>query len=385
MRGPMAIQLGSARLAAEERHLVAGRRVGLITNHTGVDANLRPTADILAAAGATVAAFFAPEHGLRGAVAAGDDVAAATDPRTAAPIHSLYGAHGERTKPAPAMLRGLDALVYDIQDIGSRFYTIVSTMALCMQAAGEAGLPLIVCDRPNPITGLLPEGNLVAPGFESFVGIAACPMRHGMTVGELALLFHRELGWGGEVHVARMEGWRRGMWWEETGLPWVMPSPNATGIDMALLYPGTCLLEGTNVTEGRGYTKPYEIVGAPWIDGARLATELAACALPGVRVRPAAFRPFAGKYAGQDCEGVQLHVVEREAVRPAALGVHLLAAIARLHGERLTFRLPHFDWLAGCDTLRRDLLAGRAAEEIVAGWAADQAAFRPRRDGCLLY
>ncbi len=378
----MAIQLGSTRLVTEERHLVAGKRVGLITNHTGVDGDLRPTADLLREAGATVAAFFAPEHGLRGAVGAGGHVASSIEPHTGAPIHSLYG---ERTKPEPSLLEGLEALVYDIQDVGSRYYTIISTMALCAQAAGEAGLPLIVCDRPNPITGLHPEGNLVAPGAESFVGIAAYPMRHAMTLGELALLFRGEHGWGGDVHVVRMAGWTRSMWWEQTGLPWVPPSPNSTGVEMALLYPGTCLLEGTSATEGRGYTKPYEMIGAPWIDGERLAAELTACGLPGVRVRPASFRPWAGKHAGEDCDGVQFHIVDRGAVRPAALGLHLLTTLMRLYGERMSFRLPHFDRLAGSDALRRDLLAGRSPQEILAGWDSELARFLPVRERYLLY
>jgi uncharacterized protein YbbC (DUF1343 family) len=378
----MAIQLGSERLATEERHLVAGRRIGVITNQTGIDGELRPIADVLQAAGAHIAAFFAPEHGLRGAVAAGGHVASSVEPHTGAPIHSLYG---ERTKPEPAMLEGLDALVYDIQDVGSRYYTIISTMALCAQAAGEAGLPLIVCDRPNPITGLHPEGNLVAPGSESFVGIAAYPMRHAMTVGELALLFRGEHGMGGEIHVAKMGGWNRSMWWEQTGLPWVMPSPNSTGIEMSLLYPGTCLFEGTSITEGRGYTKPYEVIGAPFVDGEHLAAEVNALGLAGVRARPAGFRPFAGKYAGEDCDGIQLHITDRDALRPAALGVHILAIAVRLYGERLTWRLPHFDRLAGSAALRGDLLAGKTAAEILAGWEAELATFLPVRERYLLY
>jgi uncharacterized protein YbbC (DUF1343 family) len=378
----MAVRLGLERLATDERHLVAGKRIGLVTNHTGVDRELRPADEVLRAAGATVAAFFAPEHGVRGVVAAGGHVASTTDPRTGAPVHSLYG---ERTKPEPAMLAGLDLLVYDLQDIGSRYYTFLSTLALCAQAAAEAGLPLVVCDRPNPITGLHPEGNLVAPAFTSFVGVAPLPMRHALTVGELALLLRGEFGMGGDVRVVRMEGWRRAMWWEETGLCFVPPSPNSTGVDMALLYPGTCLLEGTNVSEGRGYTKPYEQVGAPWIDGERLAAALRACELPGVRVRACGFRPFAGKYAGEDCEGVQFHVVDREAVRPAAAGVHLLAAIARLYPDRLTFRLPHFDRLAGSDGLRRDLLAGRPVADILSAWQAELASHLAIRQRYLLY
>jgi uncharacterized protein YbbC (DUF1343 family) len=368
-----------------DRDLLAGRRVGLITNHTGVDRELRPAADLLQTAGARIAAFFAPEHGFRGAVEDEVDIAPAVDPRTGAPIHSLYFHRGEQEGggPEPWMLDGLDLLVYDIQDIGSRYYTFVATLLHCARAAAAAGLPLIVCDRPNPITGLHPEGNLVAPGCESFLGIAPYPIRHAMTAGELALWFRDELGVGGDLRVVRMEGWSRSMWWEDTGLPFVPPSPNSTGVEMALLYPGTCLLEGINVTEGRGYTKPYELIGAPFIDPDHLAAELRG--LPGVRVRPAAFRPFAGKFAGEDCGGVQFHIVDREAVRPAALGVHLLTAIFRLYGERITFRLPHFDRLAGSEALRRDLVAARPAAEILAGWEAELARFLPVRERYLLY
>ncbi len=381
------VTLGLERLVRDERELVAGRRIGLVTNHTGLDRELRPAADLLRAAGAGIAAFFAPEHGLRGAVEDEKDVASTVDPRTGVPVHSLYFHRGgqEGGGPEPAMLDGLDALVYDIQDIGSRHYTFVATLLHCARSAAAAGLPLIVCDRPNPITGLHPEGNLVAPGCESFLGIAPYPIRHAMTAGELALYFRDELGVGRDVHVVRMAGWRRSMWWEDTGLPFVPPSPSAPGVDMALLYPGTCLLEGTSVSEGRGYTKPYELVGAPWIDGERLAGDLAAAGLAGVLVRPAAFRPFGMRYAGEDCEGVQFHVVERDAVRPVALGVRLLATLLRLHGERMTFRLPHFDRLAGSEVLRRDLLAGRPAEEILADWNAELASFLPVRARHLLY
>jgi uncharacterized protein YbbC (DUF1343 family) len=376
----MAVQLGIERLAGPERARVAGRRVGLVTNHTGVSRDLVPAHELLRAAGAIVAALFGPEHGVRGVAAAGDPVASTVDPRTGVPVHSLYG---ERTEPAPEMLAGLDALVYDIQDVGSRSYTYLSTLALCARAAGEARLPLIVCDRPNPITGLHPEGNLVAEGFRSFVGIAGYPMRHAMTVGELALLFRGEFGMGGDVRVVPMQGWRRAMWWEETGHVFVPPSPNATGVDMALLYPGTCLLEGTNLSEGRGTTRPYELVGAPWLDAEALATALAGS--PGVRARPAGFRPMAGKYAGEECAGVFLHVVDRDAVRPVGLGVRLLSAVARLHPDRLRFRLPHFDRLAGSDGLRRDLLAGRDADGILAAWHRELAAFLPVRERYLLY
>lgn len=378
----MSIRLGIERLAAERRELVAGRRIGLITNPTGVDHDLVPAAELLRQAGATIAALFGPEHGVRGLAAAGAHVASSRDPATGAPVHSLYG---ERTKPAPAMLAGLHALVYDIQDIGSRYYTFLSTLALCAQGAGEAGLPFIVCDRPNPITGLHPGGNVAERGFFSFVGVAGYPMRHAMTVGELALLFRGEYGMGRQVHVVEMEGWRREMWWDQTGLCFVPPSPNSTGLDMALLYPGTCLLEGTNVSEGRGYTKPYEIVGAPWIDGEELARALGSADLPGVRARATGFRPFAGEYAGEDCEGVQLHICDRDAVRPAELGVHLLAAVARLHPERLEYRLPQFDRLAGTDRLRRDLAAGRPVTEILADWRAQLDVFAPVRERCLLY
>lgn len=373
------MRLGIDRLAADAAGKIAGRRVGLVTNQTGLAAGLMPSAHALRGAGADVAALFAAEHGLRGTVPAGEAVAPEREPGTGVPVHSLYG---ERRAPAPGDLAGLDVLVHDIQDIGCRYYTVLGTLLGCADAAAAAGIPLLVCDRPNPITGLHPEGNVGEAGHDSLVGAGAVPVRHGLTLGELAGLLRP--GMPG-LHVVPMDGWRRAMWWDETGLPFVPPSPNAAHLDMALLYPGTCLLEGTNVSEGRGTALPFEVAGAPWIDGEALARALRQEELPGLAVRPAAFRPGTGPHAGLDCDGVQLHVLRRDLVRPVAAGVHLLAAIRRLHPDRLRFRAGHLDLLARTAGLRRDLEAGRPAAAILAEWGDEAEAFAPLRRRHLLY
>ena len=373
------MRLGIDRLASDCAGWIAGRRVGLVTNQTGLGSGLVPSAELLRRAGADVVALFAAEHGLRGTVPAGEAVAPEREPGTGLPVHSLYG---ERRAPAPGDLAGLHALVHDVQDIGCRYYTVLGTLLGCAEAAAAAGIPLLVCDRPNPITGLHPEGNLGEPEQGSFVGAAAVPVRHGLTLGELADLLR-----GGDpgLRVVPMEGWARAMWWDETGLPFVPPSPNAAHLEMALLYPGTCLLEGTNVSEGRGTALPFEVAGAPWIDGQALARALREEDLPGLGVRAAAFRPWTGPYAGRDCGGIQLHVLDRDAVRPVAAGVHLLAAVRRLHPDRLAFRAGHLDRLARTAALRRDLEAGRPAARILAEWGDEADAFDPLRSRHLLY
>jgi uncharacterized protein YbbC (DUF1343 family) len=256
---------------------IEGKRIGLVTNQTGIDTRLRSTIDLLAASDRVrLTALFGPEHGARGADQAGVHVAEAIDTRTGRPVHSLYG---ETRKPTPAMLDDLQALVFDIQDVGVRFATYVSTLCLIQEAAAEAGLPVVILDRPNPITGEGVEGNLVETEFASFVGIHPLPIRHGLTLGELGRVFAADRGWAQPL-VVPMRGWRRGAWFDQTGLPWVLPSPNLPTLESVTLYPGTCLVEGTNLSEGRGTTRPFELIGAPWIDPFRMARELAARGLP---------------------------------------------------------------------------------------------------------
>ena len=280
---------------------LAGRRVGLITNPTGIDRQFRSSVDLLRqSAEIDMVALFGPEHGVRGDVQAGVRVQTAVDRRTGLPIHSLYG---ETQRPSPSMLAGLDSLIFDIQDIGVRYATYISTMAYAQAAAAEAGLMFVVFDRPNPLGSPI-DGNLLDPAFASFVGVHPLPVLHGLTTGELARLLAAERGWPAPLVVA-MQGWQHGLWFDQTGLPWVQPSPNLPTLDAVTLYGGTCLIEGTNLSEGRGTTRPFELIGAPWIDPFRAAEELQRREIPRVTFRPAYFTPTFSKHAGVACGGVQ--------------------------------------------------------------------------------
>ena len=375
-----------------------GLRVGAICNPTSVDGRFRHLADLLAAApGVTLAALFGPEHGIRGAAqdmigVAGDTI----DPRTGVPVHSLYGDTFASLSPAPEMLRGLDALVFDVQDVGSRYYTFVYTMALCMRAAGRAGLKFVVLDRPNPIDGVHVEGNLVREPLRSFVGMYELPARHGMTAGELAGLFDETHGAAErcDLAVVRCEGWDRRREWDATGLHWLPPSPNMPTVDTARVYPGGCLFEGTNLSEGRGTTRPFELWGAPWLDPYELCDALAGERLPGVRFRPVYFEPTFHKHAGQSCGGAFWHVDDPDAFRPFLTGIACLRAARRLGGgsfrwrtERYEFRddVPAIDLLAGDAAVRAAIDADRPLAEIARGWDAELARFAPLRARHLLY
>ena len=364
-----------------------GRRVGLITNHTAIDRRLRGAVDLFHESEVLdLVALFGPEHGVRGDAQAGVKVGTSVDERTGLPVHSLYG---ETQKPTPEMLGGLDALIFDIQDIGVRYATYLSTMAHAQEAASDAGLTFVVLDRPIPINGARIEGNLLDPGFASFVGVHPVPIRHGMTAGELARLIAGERGWA-EPLVVPMRGWRREQWFDETGLPWVQPSPNLPTLDSVTLYPGTCVIEGTNLSEGRGTTRPFEYVGAPWIDPFQLAAELTARALPGCRFRPAFFTPTFSKHAGRVCGGVQVHITDREALQPAVLGIHLLEVLRRLDRAAFAWRVSDqgryfVDLLLGSDRPRRILDDGASAGDVTADWTTESAEFAERRRAFLLY
>ncbi len=323
---------------------------------------------------------------MNGTAQAGVTVKAATDQRTGLPVHSLYG---DALHPTSDMLDGLDALIFDIQDVGVRYATYVSTMAYAQAAAATAELPFVVFDRPNPITGVSVEGNVLEPAFASFVGVHPIPVRHGMTVGELAWLFAAEHGWP-EPLVVGMRGWRRGQWFDETGLPWVQPSPNLPTLDSLTLYPGTCLIEGTNVSEGRGTTRPFELVGAPWLDPFQLVDDLERRRLPGVAFRVVHFTPTSSKHASRLCGGVQVHVVDRDALRPVELGLHLLHAIRSLDPDAFAWtKRPDggyfIDLLLGSDRPRLALTAGADVDEVTAGWAEQAGTFAERRRPFLLY
>jgi uncharacterized protein YbbC (DUF1343 family) len=313
------------------------------------------------------------------------------DPKRRVPVYSLYS---ETREPTARMLDGLDALVIDLQDVGARIYTFVYTMANCMKAAARHGVPVIVCDRPNPIGGTAVEGPMLEPGFESFVGLFPIPMRHGMTIGELAMLFNRAFGIGAELQVVRMQGWRRDMYWDRTGLPWVIPSPNMPTLDTAIAYPGGVLFEGTQLSEGRGTTRPFEMLGAPWIDPEPFAARLNALQIEGARFRPLLFEPTFHKHAHVACGGCQIHVTDRTRFRPVLAGVAVMAEFHRSAPSKFAWRQPPYEYvndlmpidiLAGSPRLREAIEADVPARDIAAEWEEPTAAFNRMRAGYLLY
>ncbi len=373
-----------------------GQAVGAIVNPTSVDARMRHLADLLAAApGVRLKALFGPEHGVRGdaqyMVSVDDE---SRDERTGAPVHSLYGKSFDSLSPRPEWLAKLDGLVFDIQDVGSRYYTYVNTMALAMKAAAKAKVAFYVLDRPNPIGGVQAEGNLVGERYRSFVGLFALPNRHGMTVGELARYLNAEERLGCELTVVRCEGWRRAQYWDQTGLCFVPPSPNMPTPDTALVYPGMCLGEGTNLSEGRGTCRPFEQFGAPWLDSRALVERLNGDQLPGVLFRPVAFTPSFDKYQGQLCAGAMLHVSDRTRFQPLRTGVAIFKAAYELGGKNFAWRegtyefvddVPAFDLLCGTDRVRKGIERGAPLEALLEGFDQQLATFLSRRTKYLLY
>lgn len=353
---------------------LAGRRIGLITNHTGRDRNGTPTTQLLAEAeGLSLVALFSPEHGPSGGLDQ-EEIADARDPETGLPVHSLYG---KTRRPTPEMLAGIDTLVFDIQDVGARFYTYVSTMLEAMKAASEHGLRFVVLDRPNPINGIDVAGPLVDPGSESFVGCHPIPLRHGMTVGELARMFREELKLDLELVVVPCEGWRRRDAFDATGLEWINPSPNMRSLTQAFLYPGIGLLEFTNLSVGRGTDTPFEVVGAPWLDGRGLAAALTARRIPGAAFVPIRFKPAVSRFAGEDCGGVNVVITDREQFDPVRVGLEIAVALRRVHPDdwdpnRLATLLLNRKAL---DAIR----AGEDAQSVLEIAAADLRAFALRR------
>jgi uncharacterized protein YbbC (DUF1343 family) len=382
-------------LVGDRFALLEGLSVGLVCNPTSADRRLRHAADLFhEAEGVRLTALFGPEHGVRGDVQYMAAVRGERDRRTGVPVHSLYGRDADSLRPSPRQLRGLDALVFDIQDVGTRFYTYQATMLYCMEAAARAGIGFFVLDRPNPIGGLSVEGPALRPGFESFCGVHDVAVRHGLTVGELAGLYLEERGLELALFVIPCRGWRRGMPTRETGLPWIFPSPNMPTPDTALVYPGMCLLEGTNLSEGRGTTRPFELFGAPWLDGARLSEALAAERLPGVRFRPVSFVPAWDKHAGARCHGVELFVDDRDAFRPFRTGVACLAAARAQSPRKFRWRteayefvndVPAIDLLFGSARERAAIEAGADWRTMAAAWRPEEQAFARRRAAHLLY
>ena len=388
-----AVALGIDRLLDTDRRLVAGRRVGVVCNPSSIDGAFRHTADRLVEdADVTVAALFGPQHGFRSDVQDNMiETPHGRDARRSVPVYSLYS---ETREPTAEMLRDIDVLVVDLQDVGTRVYTYVYTMANCLRAAARHGVHVIVCDRPNPIGGDEVEGNLLEPAYASFVGQFPIPLRHGMTIGELARLFNDAFGIGASLDVVPLAGWRRAMYHDETGVPWIIPSPNLPTLDSAIVYPGAVLFEGTGLSEGRGTTRPFELIGAPWIDGERLADAMNARGLPGVHFRPAFFEPTFHKHAKQTSGGCQVHVLDRRRFRPVRTAVELMSEFRRQDPARFPWREPPYEYedrkqpidiLYGSDRLRTVLDAGEDVGALVAGWKADEDAFRQTRAKYLLY
>jgi uncharacterized protein YbbC (DUF1343 family) len=388
---PVRVRPGVEVWAAQGFAPLAGKRVGLITNPTGVTSDLRSTVDVLHDADAIqLVALFGPEHGVRGDIFAGRRVEASTDKKTGLPVYSLYG---KTRKATPEMLKGLDALVYDIQDIGCRSYTYISTMGLAMEAAAEAGIDFVVLDRPDPLGGEKIEGCVIEPAFRSFVSRYEIPYVYGMTCGELAQMINGE-GWLAhgvkcKLHVIPMEGWRRRMWFDETGLPWVMTSPHVPTAETACLYAASGILGELGViNEGVGYTLPFHLFGAPWLEPDELAAALAERALPGVRFRPLTYTPYYFRFKDQNCGGVQIYVTDREAVHLTSIQFHVMDIVRKRHPEKKLFgnnRDAMFDKVCGSDRIRKAFEAGRSIDEILRIWNRGLSAFRQKRAPYLLY
>lgn len=340
------------------RARLEGRRVAWLANATSVDHSLVHAIDRSIEEGLDVVRLFGPEHGLRGGAQDMIGVDSQHDPITGLPTVSLYGHDEESLRPRPGDLDGLDVVLIDMQDIGTRYYTYAATAALMIEACHLAGVEAWVLDRPNPIGGLALEGNLVRPEYRSFVGMYSIAIRHGLTLGELCELLARRHGWSDVLTVVEMTGWRRDMWFDQTGLPWVMPSPNMPTLETATVYPGQCLLEGTNLSEGRGTTRPFELFGAPWLDAASLKGELDALALPGVLWRTVAFEPMFQKHARTTCVGLQLHVTDRDRYDSLMTSLALLQIARRLHPDQFRWREEAYEFVA--DRLAIDLLLGDA-------------------------
>ena len=385
----MPIRLGSAQLATR----LSDCRIGLVANPASVDTSLQHITNFVSSLpNVRLAALFGPQHGFQSDV---QDNMIETDhtdhPTLGVPIYSLYG---EMREPTAEMLTGLDTLVIDLQDVGTRVYTYIHTMTNCLAACATHNVPVVVCDRPNPVGGVAVEGPMLEPGFESFVGKFPIPLRHGLTIGELARLCNDTFGLNATLEVLPLEGWQRGSYHDDTRLPWVLPSPNLPTLDSAIVYPGTVLFEGTNLSEGRGTTKPFELVGAPWLEAHRLTRLMTQLGLPGVRFRPAEFQPTFQKHAGQTCGGCQLHVIDRTSFQPVLTAVALLEVCRRLAPDRFAWRQPPYEYetvippidiLSGSDHLRQNLEAEVPYATIADAWTTSLNSFRSNRKRFLLY
>jgi uncharacterized protein YbbC (DUF1343 family) len=378
------VRPGIETFLADVPQVLRGKRVGLITNHTGIDRTRTPDIDLIARhPHLRLVALLAPEHGIRGNVEAGEHIQDETDRTTGVPIYSLY--QSEDRGPTEEMLRDVDVLVYDLQEVGGRTWTYVSTMALSMQAAARKGIPFVVLDRPNPIGGEIVEGALLDPRFSSFVGMYPIPARHGMTVGELATLFNQEHGIGVELIVARVANWRRGQWQDETGLPWVNPSPNLRSLAALTSYPGSVYFEGTTLSEGRGTDRPFEQIGAPWLDAPRVVATMNARRLPGIRFEAINMPVLAtaAKFPGQTIPAIRFVVTDREAYRPVRTSLLLIDEIRRQHPADFAWTRT-IDRLTGSDRVRL-AVEGGTLPALLEEWDREAVAFQESRKRFLLY
>jgi len=403
------VKLGVEVLFAKHLDLIRGKRVGLITNPTGLDSKLDSIIELFRAhPDVKLVALYGPEHGVRGNAQAGEYVPFYFDEHFQLPVFSLYG----QTHKPPAdmmtnideymrtfdtkhegrqveagMMSSVDVMVFDLQDVGTRVYTYIATMAYAMQACADAGIPFIVLDRPNPINGVAMEGSVLEfPKYSSFIGLYPIPLRHGMTAGELAQLFNvKFLPKKCDLTVVPMENWTRDEWFDETSLPWTLPSPNLPTPDSATVYPGQVIIEGTNLSEGRGTTKPFEFFGAPWIDGFVLAKKLNELNLPGVKFREVYFTPTFSKFSGTNCGGCQMHVTDRNVFQPVATTLAILSVVKKTYGDKLELHASYFDRVLGTSSVREALERGEPVEKIVAGFKPGLAGFAKLREPFLLY
>nr|WP_307273088.1 DUF1343 domain-containing protein [Peribacillus sp. V2I11] len=371
-------------LLKEEKNVLSGKKVGLITNPTGIDSKLTSIVDLLNDdPDINLTALFGPEHGVRGDAQAGASVEYYIDEKTGLPVYSLYG---KTKKPTPEMLKDVEVLVFDIQDVGTRYYTYIYTMAYAMEAAKENDIPFIVLDRPNPQGGESVDGPVLEPEFSSFVGLYPIPLKHGMTVGELATLFNKEFKIGADLKVIKMKGWKRDMDYDDTGLPFVLPSPNMPTVSTTFVYPATGLIEGTNVSEGRGTTKPFELIGAPYINSDELAGKLNALRLPGVKFRAASFTPTFSKHAGKLSHGVEIYITDREEFKAVPTGLHIIKTIQDLYpGDFEFLAANNFNLLIGNGWIMSRIEEGSSVNEIMKEYQVKQDAFKKLRKNYLLY
>lgn len=382
VEGP--VRPGIEVLLADSAHLVRGRRVGLVTNQTGIDSRGTSDVELMLAQGVRLVALFSPEHGFRGAADPGEAVSSIRDSATGLPIYSLYG---RTAAPTDSMLEGIEVMVVDLQDVGARYYTYISTAIEVMRAGARRGIRVIILDRPNPIGGAV-QGGVLDTAYQSFIGRLRVPMRHGLTMGELARLANSELRIGAELAVVPVAGWTRDMYFDVTGLPWVPPSPNLKTVESLFHYPGTCLFEGTNLSVGRGSDAPFEQVGAPWLDADDVLKRLRGVGRRGVVFEPVYFtptKPGDGKHADTRVAGIRLRVTDRAVYDPTVTAIYLMVAIRSAHPDEMRWNSRQFDRLAGTDRLRLLLESGAPADSVVADWSAGVEQFRGRVKAFLVY